>query len=79
MISNKEIEFIKLVLQGSNNIVCVPSIYWSSLDKQHYYYLEKWESKGYWDSGVSSRSGWPTMKGLEYFKKVLSNDEQSNK
>ncbi len=26
--------------------------------------LEKWEDKGWWDSGVSCRSGWMTAKGL---------------
>lgn len=40
-------------------------------DKQFMYYLEKWTRKGWWDYGVSLRSGWFTPEGVDHFKKLL--------
>lgn len=40
-------------------------------DKQNMHYLEKWTSKGWWEYGVSLRTGWFTPEGIEYFKSIL--------
>lgn len=40
-------------------------------DKQLHYYLDKWTQKGWWNYGVTARSGWWTPEGIEYFKKLL--------
>lgn len=63
-----EIEFMDLVHQ---NEFKVPRDLWDLLTKRQYYLLEKWDDKGYWDCGVSVRSGWATDEGKEYFKRVL--------
>jgi hypothetical protein len=34
-------------------------------EKRADYILEKWERKGWWDSGVTVRTGWLTPQGLE--------------
>lgn len=39
-------------------------------DKQLMYYLEKWDLKGWWESGVSTRTGWFTPEGIEHFKNI---------
>lgn len=43
-------------------------------DKQIHYYLEKWAENGWWDYGVSVRSGWFTPEGVEHFLKLFARD-----
>lgn len=35
--------------------------------KQWYYYLTKWSDKGWFDYGVSARTGWFTPEGITHF------------
>lgn len=39
-------------------------------DKQLHYYIYKWTEKGWWDYGVSARTGWFTPEGIEHFKEI---------
>lgn len=41
-------------------------------DKRSYYILTKWDDKGWWDSGVSLRSGWFTPEGVVAIKEILA-------
>lgn len=41
-------------------------------DKRSYYILTKWDDKGWWDSGVSLRSGWFTPEGVKAIKEILA-------
>ena len=36
-------------------------------DKQLTYYLYKWVRNGWWNYGVTVRSGWFTPEGVQYF------------
>lgn len=40
-------------------------------DKQLMYYLEKWTKKGWWEYGVSLRTGWFTPEGIEELLKIV--------
>lgn len=42
----------------------VPDDYWALLTKRQYYILDKWTRKGWWEYGVSLRSGWMTQEGI---------------
>jgi hypothetical protein len=39
-------------------------------DKQCLYYLEKWTKKGWWEYGVTLRSGWFTQEGIKHFEEL---------
>lgn len=39
-------------------------------NRAHYLYL-KWTGKGWYEYGVSARSGWLTAKGLEAVKQLI--------
>ncbi len=62
----EELALIKFVLAHKGRI---PSEHWDDLTKQEYGYLEKWTNKGFWEYGVSVRSGWLTREGLEAFSR----------
>ncbi len=37
-------------------------------EKRALYLCEKWEARGWWEYGISIRSGWFTPEGYEYAK-----------
>ena len=39
--------------------------------KRAMFILEKWSKKGYWDYGVSTRTGWLTPEGIEWAGKYM--------
>ena len=39
-------------------------------EKRAAYMLEKWSGKGWWECGVSLRTGWLTEKGLEAARRL---------
>ena len=65
MVKPDEIEFIKRVRATER----IPSSEWDSLTKKQYYWLDKWTDKGFWEYGVSLRSGWLTAEGKNEFSK----------
>ena len=66
-----EIDLIKsLVKSGFAESLIIPTKNWDKLTKRDYYILEKWSKNGYWEYGVSTRGGWTTQKGLEYFNSL---------
>lgn len=65
----EELQFIRRVLDWGGSI---PSQEWKNLTKRQYAYLEKWSAKDYWDSGVTTRSGWLTDKGRAEFKELMN-------
>jgi hypothetical protein len=71
VIKADEIEFMKRVAEFGFKI---PMQYWRGLTKREYYLLSKWSGKGYWDYGVSLRSGWVTDDGKKYFESINSGD-----
>jgi hypothetical protein len=71
MIKRDEIELMRLVLSNEENTPAIPSALWGSLTKRQYYLLEKWAYKGWWEYGVSSRSGWLTPEGKKALRKVI--------
>lgn len=74
MIKPEEIRFIAFVLAHGGRI---PSDLWKGIKKQEYRYLSKWTGKGWWEFGVSLRSGWLTPEGKEALEKRFR--EQSEK
>ncbi len=65
---DKEFKFMKLLLEECQYQPYISGIATNfSGDKQLMYYLEKWNSKNWWDYGVSTRTGWFTPEGIEYF------------
>jgi len=40
-------------------------------DEQHYNYMVKWTDRGWWEYGVSLRTGWFTPEGIEAIQKIL--------
>lgn len=66
----KQDEFYLITIVKSNEYK-IPYERWDGLTKRHYSLLAKWSRKGYWDYGVSIRSGWATDKGKEYFTQLL--------
>ncbi len=46
-----------------------------ALDKRGLYILGKWEARGWWDCGVTLRSGWLTDKGLAEMPAFLARAE----
>ena len=41
-------------------------------DRRYHYVLEKWEDRGWWDCGVSTRCGWLTDKGRVALARILA-------
>lgn len=41
-------------------------------DKQLHYYLDKWARNNWWEYGVTLRGGWFTPKGIDHFKKIMT-------
>lgn len=77
MIKPGEVEFTAFVLAHGGKI---PSDLWKGIKKQEYSYLSKWSRKGWWDYGVSLRSGWLTDEGREALQKRFSESiQQDNK
>ncbi len=66
MCKPEEREFRQLVVDSKGRI---PQDMWSKLTKRQFRYLEKWEDRGWWDSGVSVRTGWLTVQGWDKFQK----------
>lgn len=69
--NEKEILFAKTLfklVKGKPYVAGTATKY--SGDKKLMYYLDKWIKKGFWECGVSVRSGWFTEEGIEYFKKL---------
>lgn len=56
--------FLNMVIKNGGKI---PSDYLDKITKQEYYYLEKWTGKGWWEYGVSMRTGWLEKEAYEYF------------
>jgi hypothetical protein len=56
-----EVALMRLVLRHGG----VPMELWDTIGKREAYILEKWEGRGWWDSGVSLRAGWLTAAGRE--------------
>lgn len=73
MIKEDERNFIAFVLAHGGRI---PSDLWGGIKKQEYGYLDKWSRKGWWDYGVSSRSGWLTDEGKVELPKRFSESTQ---
>lgn len=44
--------------------------------KRDEYVLAKWEKRGWWDSGVSTRSGWLTPAGRAHFESVIAKESE---
>lgn len=65
----EELAFMKLVMENEGKI---PSSLWDHLTKRQYSYLDKWSDKGWWEYGVSSRSGWLEKEGWVAFTAALS-------
>lgn len=60
-----EIQFWFSLIDGQ-----VPYERWGDLTKRQYYLLDKWTDKGFWEFGVSMRSGWLTPEGKEKLMSV---------
>jgi hypothetical protein len=73
----KELNFAKTLLKAVEN---QPYKFGSAIkysgDKQLMYYLEKWTAKGFWEFGVSLRTGWFTPEGIEHFQLALKQSER---
>lgn len=69
---DKEKNFLKLLLHNCGYKPYVPNraVDFSG-DKQLMYYLEKWTNNGYWEYGVSLRTGWFTPEGIKHFTDLL--------
>jgi len=57
-----ELDMIKYVLSTEGSAGCLIN-YETPIPKRKGCILEKWNRKGYWDCGVTLRSGWLTQKG----------------
>lgn len=68
----KELRLIELVFLHCGRI---PTHYWEGLTKMDYRFLEKWTKKGYWEYGVTLRSGWLTDRGREVLRVVKDSCE----
>lgn len=60
----EEVQFIAFVTAHGGKI---PSDLWDGIKKIEYNYLEKWVRKGWWEFGVTLRSGWLTPEGKKEF------------
>ena len=63
------------------NILCtidkrIPVPIWTYLTKREVYILDKWSGKGWWDYGVTLRSGWLTEKGINELLQTLALEEK---
>ena len=67
----KELNFLKemIKLTGNESYVSGKAIPFSD-DKQLMYYLQKWSDMGWWDYGVSLRTGWFTDWGINEISKL---------
>ena len=72
MVKQDEIEFAKIILKNEGR---VQDNMWLDLTKRHYYILEKWSGKGYWNYGITLRSGWLEPEGFEYLKKITTHND----
>lgn len=64
----EELALMRLVLDSGGRVPCDR---WESLTKPEYGYLDKWTRKGWWDYGVTLRSGWLTKRGFEALRAAL--------
>lgn len=70
MIKNDELEMMKIALSKYPN--SGELIKYVGDSKRKHYILCKWDKKGYWDYGVSLRSGWLTDFGFRSLSIICS-------
>ncbi len=58
---------------------CLSEAEWAELSSRWAYVLDKWTRKGWWEYGVSLRTGWLTDAGYEALPRMIAETERRYK
>lgn len=76
---DKEQDFLNRMLERVNHKPCVNITGFDDSEpldaNQWYYYLTKWAKKGWFEYGVSARTGWFTPEFIEQYKSKQEEEE----